>query len=394
MMNIQTKRDEFINELKKSINNNTFGKLSLSGYIGVESELKNLYIKLIEIKNTLRLNFVYRYKTKDVTKNYDFSEAYELIQRKIGDEFKIATILSLENDIVFEKTSNDDARIRYNKASLTKLPNLFHDKKKTRKIDVNSEKRYLHLLGIIDETGKVKPKSQDKFKQINNYIELISPSLEIFNDSKQLKIADMGSGKGYLTFALYDYLMNHKKVNSKITGIEIRKELVELCNTYAEECSFNGLSFVEGSIDNSEVDGIDMLIALHACDTATDDAILKGIENDSKLIVVAPCCQHQIRQSIDKKKSDTKVKPLLKYGIFMERQSELLTDTLRCLYLEYFGYKVKVVEFIADAHTHKNIMIIAEKKDKDSKNNSILNQIERLKEIFGIEKHYLDKILD
>src|SRR5690606_31096186 len=140
----------------------------------------------------------------------------------------------------------------------------------------------------------------DKYKQINHYIEILSPQLNHLDKQNSFHVADMGSGKGYLTFALYDYLKNTLHTPAKVTGVEYRADMVALCNTIADQNNFEDLSFVEGSIQNYSPENLDMIIALHACDTATDDAIFKGLEHDAKLIVVAPCCHKQIRRSMDK----------------------------------------------------------------------------------------------
>jgi len=387
-MNLLEAQNQITKDIQRAINDKIFGKLTLSGYIGTEIDLKNVYIKLIEIKSGLKFSFIYRYKKKDITKNFDIDKGLDVITKKIENEFKIATLLTLENDIVFERISSDKARIRYNKPSLKKLPNLSHDKTKKRLLESNKSKQYLHLLGISDEEGNIRPKSQDKYRQINNYIELLKPHLNKFSKDTLLNIADMGSGKGYLTFALYDFLMDNSFKDVKLTGVEYRQELVDLCNDISMKSEFKNLLFAQGNIEDYKAEKLDVLIALHACDTATDDAIFKGIKTGAELIIVAPCCQHQIRQEIEKSNPQNIFSQINKHGIFLERQAEFLTDGIRTLLLEYMGYKTKVVEFISDAHTHKNLMIIAEKSS--NKKPEYLEQINSIKTMFGIEKHYLE----
>lgn len=390
-MNLLEAQNQITNDIQKAINDQIFGKLTLSGYIGTEIDLKNVYIKLVEIKSGLKFSFIYRYKKKDITKNFDIGNGLEVITKKIENEFKIATLLTLENDIVFERITSDKARIRYNRPSLKKLPSLSHDKAKKRLLESNKSKQYLHLLGISDEEGNIRPKSQDKYRQINNYIELLKPHLNKFSKDTLINIADMGSGKGYLTFALYDFLMENSFKDIKLTGVEYRQELVDLCNDISMKSEFKNLLFAQGNIEDYKAEKLDVLIALHACDTATDDAISKGISAGAELIIVAPCCQHQIRQEIEKSNSQNIFSQINKHGIFLERQTEFLTDGIRTLLLEYMGYKTKVVEFISDAHTHKNLMIIAEKST--SKKPEYLDQINKIKVMFGIEKHYLESKL-
>lgn len=385
----------FVNELKESNSNNTFVKISLANYKGTEKDLKKLFAKKIRIKDEEKLSFTYRYKTRDIVKNYSFIEGIELITNYLKNGFNASTLFTINADFLYENFNEKKFVFRQSKATLTELPSLDHDRQKNRKITVSDDKKYLHLLDVTDGNGKVYAKSQDKFKQINHYIEILSSLLKDLPKSDSVKVADMGSGKGYLTFALYDYLANTLKINPEIVGVEFRPELVTLCNKISEESKFENLKFVEGSIEEYSCEKLDVLIALHACNTATDDAIAKGIKANSNLIVVAPCCHHQIREEMEKSNNDSVVRDITKHGIFLERQAELLTDGIRSLILEYFGYKTKVVEFIADAHTHKNVMIIAQKNSKKKLHDpKVLKQIVSLKNAFGISFHELEKKLD
>ena len=205
----------------------------------------------------------------------------------------------------------------------------------------------------------------------------------------------MGSGKGYLTFALYDYLTNILQKNASVIGVEFRPDMVELCNGIAQKTDFENLNFVQGTIEDYDSQKTNILIALHACDTATDDAISKGISAQADLIVVAPCCHKQIRREMEKNKAKNDLDFLLKYGIFMERQAEMVTDGIRALILEYFGYKTKVFEFISDAHTPKNVLIVGVKGKINSKKQAeILVKIKNIKEYFGIGFHHLERLIN
>ena len=207
------------------------------------------------------------------------------------------------------------------------------------------------------------------------------------------KVVDMGSGKGYLTFALYDYLHSTLGLKTQVQGVEYRKDMVDLCNQFAHNAGFEGLSFTQGTILDYEHKDISMLIALHACDTATDDAIYKGLQSSAELIVVAPCCHKQIRREIEKNKAQNELKFLTKYGIFLERQAEMVTDGIRALILEYFGYKTKVFEFISDAHTPKNVLVVGIKSGINPKRQEeILQEIAQTKAYFGIDYHHLERL--
>jgi len=198
----------------------------------------------------------------------------------------------------------------------------------------------------------------------------------------------MGSGKGYLTFALYDHLRNNKKVEASMVGIELRPKLVDFCNELAQSTGFEKLQFLAQDIEEYKAEKIDMLIALHACDIATDIAIAKGIKAGASTIVVAPCCHKQIRKEMQ---CETALQSVLKHGILEERQAELLTDGIRALLLEAHGYKTKVFEFISTEHTPKNLMITATKAPARPE---ALEQIAKIKADFGIGYHYLERLLE
>ena len=385
---------QYINILKKSFNENTFVKLSLSNYKGQIPDLKNCYVKRIQIKQEEKLSVTYRYKTKDIVKNYSHQDGIAVIEDFLTqEEFRNSTIFTIINDTLFEINNTSKTTLKTIKPTYTEIPSLEHNHQKNRIITANN-KTYLHLLNITDVNGNVHKNTQDKYKQINRYIELLSPLITQLPKHKQLHVADMGSGKGYLTFALYDYLSTVLNLNAHITGVEYRKDLVDLCNDIAKKSKFEHLKFKEGTIESYNNDVINILIALHACDTATDDAIYKGITANADLIVVAPCCHKQIRREIEKHKTKNELDFLLKHGIFLERQSEMVTDGLRSLILEYFDYSTKVFEFISDAHKPKNVMIVAEKKQKtENQKTEILNKIKETKKYFGIEFHQLEKLM-
>jgi hypothetical protein len=198
----------------------------------------------------------------------------------------------------------------------------------------------------------------------------------------------MGSGKGYLTFALYDYLTNTLGKKPVMTGVEFREDLVKSCNLIAEKSKFDQLNFIAGTIEEVELKGIDILIALHACDTATDDAIYRGITAGASLIVCAPCCHKQIRKEMN---VTNELHSLVKFGILKERQAEIITDTIRALILEAYGYKTKVFEFISTEHTPKNVMIVGRKTaGENPAKEKIFRDIAAIKASFGIKGHYLE----
>lgn len=394
---------EFISEfnavLSASIAASTMVKLSLGNYNGNEKELKNIYIKKVKIKRADMLSFNYRYKTRDIFKNHPIEEGLRLIGNLISNDFRIGTLFTTDEEIIIEHDKKGVIKLRRRSLGKKLEVSLAHNKEKKRIIKP-SNNPYLHALKITDAEGNVFKNAQDKYKQINQYIEILSSLIKELPEGTIKNVVDMGSGKGYLTFALYDYLHQQLNLKAKVTGVEFREDLVNLCNDIAQQSNFKQLNFVEGTIQDYKIDEINLLIALHACDTATDDAIFKGIKAGAELIVVAPCCHKQIRREIEKHKVKNDVSFLTKYGIFLERQAEMLTDGIRALILEYYGYKTKVFEFISDAHTPKNVLVVGVKPLNSLKGTSevkrkdeVLRKIKDSKAYFGIDYHHLERLL-
>lgn len=373
--------------LNQSVLDNNFVKLTLSKPIRKSDGLPNVYLRLVKIKGIEMLQFTYHYTTNDKVKNYTITEALNELEILLMDNFRAATLFTLANDLLVFISKKKKVSYKLNAASFkNKLPET-HDKPKERLAEAGS---YLQHLGITDKNGKVIHKMADKYRQINKYLEIIEGLLKSTKLPKHINIVDMGSGKGYLTFALYDYLVNTKKYNATVTGIELRKELVDYCNDVAEKSEFKKLAFVAQPIQEYDNNKIDILIALHACDTATDDAIYKGLSAKAELIICAPCCHKQIRQQVKGKEQES---PLLKYGIFKERQFEMVTDTIRALILEKNNYNTKVFEFISNEHTRKNVMLVGSKSSKKIDDAKINTKISNLKEAYSIEEHYLETLL-
>ncbi|WP_299109586.1 SAM-dependent methyltransferase [uncultured Tenacibaculum sp.] len=379
--------EQLFSEFQNSIQKNNFVKLTLSKPIRKSDELANVYVRQIELKGELYFQFLYRYTTNDQVKNYTLSESMEVLEELLSEKFRAATLFTLQNDLLVFISKKKKVSYKTSHPSFkNKLPET-HDKQKVKRAENSA---YLFHLGITDKEGKVIPKMADKYRQINKYLEIIETQLKSVKLSKRINIVDMGSGKGYLTFALYDYLVNKKEHSVHVTGIELRESLVNYCNDIAKKCDFSGLKFVAQSIQEYDNDKIDILIALHACDTATDDAIFKGLSAKAELIICAPCCHKQIRQQVKGKEQES---PLLKYGIFKERQFEMVTDTIRALILERHQYNTKVFEFISNEHTRKNVMLIGTKSSKNTDVEMVDSKILELKKAYQIEEHYLESLL-
>ena len=377
---------QFVQKLQKSIENGSFVKLTLSKSGGKNKDFRNVYGRLIELKGEEVMSFTLRYSTRDETRNHPIPEALTMVALWLGTDFLNGDLFTLEEDLSIQFSKKRKPRLFSRPASQEEKPPKVHNRQKQYLIEV-ADNLYLHAMGISSASGNILPAGQAKFRQINKYIEIIDSLLQQHPLPTEPQIVDMGSGKGYLTFALYDHLSG-LGLKPAITGIELRQKLVDFCNGLAKEAGYTGLSFLAEDIHNFHPKRIDMLIALHACDIATDIAIAKGIQSGAEIIIVAPCCHKQIRKQMA---CQTDMQAILRHGILEERQAELITDGIRSLLMEAHGYQTRVFEFISTEHTPKNLMIVG---TKGKKKEEALEQVEAIKKDYGIEYHYLEKLLE
>ena len=383
--------EELLSATKSAFGSGSLVRLKLGGYHGAEPDLKSVEVKKITVKDGDKFSFTYRYKTRDIIKNFIQPEALALLRAGLKDEFRSAQLATTEFDMMFER-NGAKMRLKRTEAAGREAPSTDHNRAKNRPLTM-TDKPWLKALGIAGKDGAVRHDAQDKFRQINKMVEIFAPLIQAIKAERPL-ILDMGAGKGYLDFALYDYLTGTAGHPVGIVGVEMRPALVDDGNAHARASGFDGLSFQAGTIMGYDASGADAVIALHACDTATDDAIYKGIAAGAALIAVAPCCHKQVRRQMEAGRPDPQFEPLLRHGIFLERQAEMLTDTLRALLLERHGYRTKVFEFVSDAHTPKNNLIVAEKDSRAGRDNAAIEaQIATIKALFGIEQHYLEGLL-
>lgn len=368
--------------LEECIQNASLVKITISKPRNKDSKYKNIFVRPVEISDQLMYQMVKRTKTQDFTENVTPDSIVQSIEGLLNADFYNADVFCEDVQYHYLQSKKGVETIKKKKTQRRTSP-LDHNRKKQQLIPESTP--YLQDLGLSSSNGKIFGESQKKFKQINKYIEIVS---NLVQKDHPISCFDMGCGKGYLTFALYDYLQRSNP-DFSMTGIEIRPDLVDKCNAIADHHEMSKLSFEVGSIDTYQISTTDMVIALHACDIATDMAIAAGIKSKAKYIITAPCCHKQIRKEIDQKKSS--IASIIQHGIFLERQAEMITDTIRALLLESQGYETKVFEFISSEHTAKNIMITARYTGKP--NVSALKQIEDLKSEFGIRSHYLQTIL-
>lgn len=381
--------EEFLTAIKVAFAGNSLIRLRLAGYHGAEAELKNVDVKKIVAKGAEKFSFTFHYKTRDIIKNFIQPEALGHLRTALKDEFRSAQLSTTEFDMSFER-NGDKVRLKRSDVSGREAPPTGHDRAKNRPL-TETQKPWLHALGLTGKDGQLRNDAQDKFRQINKMVEIFAPLIQAIKAEKP-RILDMGAGKGYLDFALYDHLAGQRPM--EVIGVELREALVKDGNATAAASGFTDLRFETGTIIDYDATGADAVIALHACDTATDDAIFQGIKAGASLIAVAPCCHKQVRRQMEAGKPAGELEVLLRHGIFLERQAEMVTDTLRALLLELNGYKTKVFEFVSDAHTPKNNLIVAEKDGRAGRDrDAVLKQIADVKAMFGVEQHYLEGLL-
>ena len=233
---------------------------------------------------------------------------------------------------------------------------------------------FLQDLGVMTQEGKIVRTKFDKFRQINRFLEFIEDILPQLSKNREVTILDFGCGKSYLTFAMYYYLHELKQYDIRIIGLDLKKEVIRHCNELAKKYGYEKLTFLEGDIAAYEgVDQVDMVVTLHACDTATDYALAKAIGWNAKVILSVPCCQHELNRQIQ----NDVLAPIMKYGLLKERFAALMTDGLRAEYLESAGYHVQVLEFIDMEHTPKNILLRAVKHSSVSAEKIVKHQAVR-----------------
>jgi len=362
-------------------------RLTLSSYTGSEEGLKNIYARPVMLENKEILSVTYRYATKDITKNYILADALHTLE-EYSRSFHNATIFTTEYTVYASHIDKKNATMKKVAIAHKNTPSKEHDTRKKRLIPEDAA--FLYELGITNAEHRVKADAYNKYKQIDKFIETVDALYMSSSLSQQehLKIVDFGCGKGYLTFALYYYFHTICQKGVEIEGIERRKELVEDSNKVADKCGYTTLRFIADTIENRQTDTADIIVALHACDTATDDAIAKGVSTNATMIILAPCCQKYVRHAM---KVPALYKDILKHGILAHREADIITDGLRAMTLEYFGYKTQVSEFISPEYTSKNILLTAVKQS-DSHKPEMLRRISVIKDAFGLQDFYLDRI--
>lgn len=381
---------QFLIALKESTAKNSLSKLILSKPNGAEPDLLRIVIRQVMIKSQPQLSFVYSYKTRDITKNFLLTEGITLITELLGNAFKNANLFTTDEELQINFSKKGKPMLHRNKSTESATPSHEHNREKQRYLELS--RAFLTALGVTNAQHQLIPSMSRKWKQINKFIELFQRAFDSssLKEKESVQVLDFGSGKGYLTFAIHDLLNNSRNIKAQVTGVELREEMVQLCNSAAAKLHLDGLHFHHGDVRSYAPETIDVMIALHACDTATDYAIHMGIRSNAAIIMCAPCCHKEIRPQMH---NPAILQPLLQYGVHLGQEAEMVTDTLRALLLEAYGYETQVLEFISLEHTSKNKMILAVKRNNASTKPETLAQIKALKAFYGITEQRLESLL-
>lgn len=379
--------DEVVKLLKSIILNEEiiFGVLS-SVRKKDDNGFSKVDIKPVIIKDELKYQFTYNYKTKVLHENLDGSNAILEIEKLLLENFKQGVIFTQEAD--YHILISKKGKVSILKKKPTKeTVDLSHNRKKTYIIPDGEPCDFLIRLGVMNEKGKVVAKRYDKFRQINRFLEMVEDIIPKIKSDKILNIIDFGCGKSYLTFALYYYLVNILKLNVNIIGLDLKSDVILFCNEVATDLNYDNLKFIHGDIKDFEGSkDVDMVVTLHACNNATDAALVKAVNWEAQAILSVPCCQHEFYDKIENPVLD----PMLKHGIIKEKLASLATDSLRANVLEILGYQVQLLEFIDMEHTPKNILIRAIKSE-DNHNKEAIESYIKFKEFFKLEDLYIEK---
>ena len=379
------------------------------------SGLQRVSVRPVALRGVAHLSFLLRFPTKDITKNLSVPDALALLAAWFAHgAFRNAHLHTPTEEVQLAFSKKGKASVRVGKPSNAETTRSVesaapgtpaavaaptpltsgHNRDKHRFLDPS--RPFLHELGVTDARGQVLPTMSRKWKQINKFIEVFAAALarsplgQSPRDQEPIHVVDFGSGKGYLTFAIHDWLRHTMQRDAHVTGVELRDELVQLCQRVIGKLKLEGMDYEQGDVRDYHPAALNVMIALHACDVATDYAIHLGIRAGADIIMCSPCCHKQIRPQL---LSPSPLRPILQHGIHLGQEAEMLTDGLRALLLEAAGYDTQVFEFISLEHTNKNKMILAVKRAKATSSEEVVRQIRDIKAFYGIQEQCLEQLL-
>jgi SAM-dependent methyltransferase len=346
---------EMLEQITDLINNKQLISATISQPRAKSDEVKRVRLKPIELKGIYMIQFEYQHERVLKHENLNLSDVPEklnlLLQqfRQVQSEFE-------EEKIQIQLSKKFKVLWKSERVNSKKVVNLSHNRKKNYLLDEDTSYPFLVRLGVQTPDGKVKKQKHDKFRQINRFVEFIDDALDYLPKDRPVRILDFGSGKSYLTFALYHYLHIEKGLDIRVTGLDLKKEVIEECQQIADDLNYEHLEFLVGDInDYNEETSVDMVVTLHACDVATDMALARAVKWGAKVILSVPCCQHELNTQLNSPALDV----MLQHGLVKERFAALATDSIRAELLKLVGYEAQLLEFIDMEHTPKNILIRA-----------------------------------
>jgi len=359
--------EELVDELVRRIGEGTFIRATISQPRHKSTGLQKVKLKPVEIKKEVHIQFEYHYERILKHENIKIPHI-EPILRQLLEQFKQMHAEFTDEKVHIQLTKKFKVSWKGEKTAATKTVDLSHNRKKNYLLDDGTPYPFLIRLGVQTADGKVKKQKYDKFRQINRFVEFIDDALVHLPKDRPVRILDFGSGKSYLTFALYHYLHIEKGLDIRVTGLDLKTEVIEECNLIAKDLGYEQLEFLVGDInDYNEETSVDMVVTLHACDVATDMALARAVKWGAEVILSVPCCQHELFSQIQ---SPT-LNVMLQHGLIKERFSALATDSIRAELLTLVGYDAQLLEFIDMEHTPKNILIRAYKTGKSPSAESV-----------------------
>ena len=322
-------------------------------------------IRPIIMKDILLFQATETVGTKVIHNNYSEEDIKLKIEKWMTEDFKQGQVTTKTGDGTILSGKNGNMTIKYKNTGTSnkKQAELLHNRSKKYILEEGKPVGFLIDLGVMTVDGKIVNQKYDKFKQINRFLEFIEDILPQLDKKKEQTIIDFGCGKSYLTFAMYYYLKVLKEYDIRVIGLDLKEDVIATCNTLKDKYGYDKLNFYVGDIASyKDVDAVDMVVTLHACDTATDYAMAKAVEWGAKVILSVPCCQHEANKTLE----NELLAPVFKYGILKERMAAIFTDAIRAELLESKGYKTQILEFIDMEHTPKNLLIRAIKQNGDN----------------------------
>ncbi|WP_343626163.1 SAM-dependent methyltransferase [Roseateles puraquae] len=389
--------ERFLHLVRLALASGQFGKLLMSGPVGDDEDVERLTVRAIELRGEPALTFLWRHRTKDITKNHAPEAGLDEIARLLGARFRNAHLHTAAEEVQFAVSRKGRETLRVTRIDAAEAPApAVHDKAKHRPLEMaHPVWSALGLTHVVKGEPALVPAMARKWKQINRFVEILSSAVEEAGLQGPVRVADFGSGKGYLTFAVHDWLQA-RGLAPRVTGIELRDDMVKLCNAVIEGEQLQGIRFDQGDVRTQAVQPLDVMIALHACDIATDHALHVGLQGGARIIMSSPCCHKELRPQMTLPEV---LRPMLQHGIHLGQEAEMVTDSLRALLLESQGYRTQVFEFIALEHTSKNKMILAVKAQGPAaaaltaRRPELLAQIAEIKRFYGLREQRLEQLL-